>query len=162
MSEHRSFRLFRDSYVPPEKTSADYSESEKQMFRAQFKPIARRYRFCSRTFIIVFLALFIPMFLGLLDGTQFGKWFPFLFVALMALAIVFFISIRPACPACKRNMEGEVRTFCPECGGKVKSGSFFISPECLACGKKLRGRKGRPYKIEFCTHCGVFLDDKGI
>jgi hypothetical protein len=163
MSEYRSFRLFRDSYAPPEKISADYSESEKEIFCDQFKPIARRYRFCSRTFIIIFLALFIPMFFGLLDRIQIGKWFPFLFVGMMLFAIAFFILLRPICPACKRKVEGDVRKFCPECGNSdLTPKSFFLWAKCHSCGVNLRRGKGRSYKIRCCTHCGVFLDGKGI
>jgi hypothetical protein len=149
--------------MPPEKTSADYTESEKQVFRDQFKPIAKRYRFCSKAFLIAFLALFIPMFLGWLDGTQIGKLFPYFFMAVMVIAIILFISISPICPACKRKVEGEIRTFCPECGSSdLTLKSFFLWAKCHSCGVELRRGKGRPYKIRCCTHCGVFLDGKGI
>ena len=134
MSEYRSFRLLRESYAPPERTSVDYNESEKQIFREQFKPIAQRYRFCSRAFIMIFLALFLPMFFGWMNGTSFGKWFPFLVFVLIALAITLFIVFRPKCPACKGSVESEIRIFCPECGGKVRPGGFFKSPHCLSCG----------------------------
>ena len=163
MPEPRSFRLFRDLYSPPEKTFADYTESEKQMFQNQFKPIAQRYRLSSKIFIVVFLALFIPMFFGWMDGTRFGEWFAFLFFGIIASGIIIFLLLQPVCPACKRKLEDGVRKFCPECGSSdITPKSFFLWAKCHSCGKELRQRKGRSYKIKCCTHCGVFLDSKGI
>jgi hypothetical protein len=48
MTEYKSFRLFK--YSPPAKTATDYSEAEKDQFRAAFGSVSKRERFFSRVF----------------------------------------------------------------------------------------------------------------
>jgi hypothetical protein len=156
MSKMRSFQLFR--YSPPEKTAADYTEVEKEQFRKLFEPSAKRYRVYSWIYLVVLFCFFALLFFS---ATK-GSWMTLLFVGLIALFVLLSVFLRPLCPACKREVDGAVRTFCPECGGKVSPGGFFKPPQCLSCGKDLWRGKRRSYKIRCCTHCGVFLDGKGI
>lgn len=153
MSRARSFGFCK--YSPPEKTVADYSEFEKERFRAAFKPIANRHRIIG--FILLGLCFTVFLLSVLLKR---DNWWWFCCVVLFA--IIYSILLGPVCPACKLKVDDAVRAFCPECGGKASEGRFFKAPECLSYGQHLRRGKRRSYKIRCCTHCGVFLDSKGI
>lgn len=154
MSESRPFRFFR--YLPPEKTATDFSDSEKDQLRASFKPAAMRYGIDGYIFIILSFA----SFLFRAFSKQEDRWW--LFCGVILFGIIYSILFGPTCQACKRRVDDGVRTFCPECGGKVSPGRFLKAPQCLSCGKDLWQGKRRSYKRRCCTHCGLFLDDKGI
>jgi transposase-like protein len=77
------------------------------------------------------------------------------------------------CPACQQDLEvARLGDYCPDCGARetipkkeVLTGAMNTEhPKCTSCGTKFTaGRSGkRIYRIRFCTHCGVFLDDKGL
>ena len=154
MFKMRSFQLFR--YSPPKKTVADYSEAEKEQFRVAFKPIATRYRIFGYFFLSLCFVVFAPIVFFKQD-----KWL-WVFVSVIACVFLYSLFFAPACPACELSVDDRIRTFCPECGGKVSPGGFFKAPQCLSCGKDLWWGKRRSYKIRCCTHCGVFPDCKGI
>ncbi len=156
MNEYRSFRLFK--YSPPEKLAVDYTEVEKEQFREQFRPIAKRDRVYSWIYLVVLFCFFALLFYSAIKGS----WVTRLFMGLGVIFIFLYVFLRPLCPACKRGVDEMVRTFCPECRGKVSPGGFFKAPQCLSCGLDLWRGKGRSYKIRCCTHCGVFLDGKGF
>jgi len=146
-------------YVPPTKLVSDYNESEKAQFQKTFQPRARDYRY----FKYVFYGLLIGASVFILLSKDRDSWY--LFFGLFGIYIVLYSFLfKPECPACKRNVDVRVRTFCPECGSnKISPGGFMRSTECLSCGEILRqGRNGRMYKVRYCTHCGVFLHSKGI
>jgi hypothetical protein len=154
MSEMCLFQRFR--YSPPEKTVADYSEPEKEQFRSEFRPIARQHRIFNYVFLIIGIAVFLLLILS-----KRNDWW-LLFLSVLAFGILYSLLFDPVCPACERRVNGRIRTFCPECGGKVSPGGSFKAPQCLSCGMDLWRGKRRSYKIRCCTHCGVFLDGKGI
>jgi|SRR5450756_2209395 len=146
-------------YVPPTKTASDYNESEKAEFVKIFRPRARDYRCLKALFFGLCIAFFIATIIFKIDDV-FELWF-----TLMAIYVVLYYTLfKPLCPACNKNTDTRVRTFCPECGsGKISPGGFMRSIECLSCGEVLRqGKGGRRYNVRYCTHCGVFLDSKGI
>ena len=154
MSEYRSFRLFK--YSPPDKTAANYSEAEKEQFRIAFRPVASRYRLLGYMFFASLLAGWLFWFF-----TKRSDW-GWAFGGAVIFWIIYWILFGPVCPACKRKVDNGVRTFCPECGGKVRPGSFFKATHCLSCGKDLWCGKRCSYEIHCCTHCGIFLDGKRI
>jgi len=146
-------------YVPPAKLVSDYDESEKAEFVKVFRPRARDYRCFKALFVCSFIALIVALFVFKSDGL-FGWFSGFVGVYL----VLYFTLFKPRCPACGKNADTCVRTFCPECGSrKISPGGFMRSIECLSCGEVLRrGKGGRGYRVRYCTHCGVFLDNKGI
>jgi hypothetical protein len=156
----RSFQLFR--YSPPEKTAADYTEVEKEQFREQFKPIARRYRMCSRIFLVGIFCCFALLLFFATKSAALYSWIILVFIGLVALFVSVSIFWPPLCSACKRRVDGEARTFCPVCGGKVERSGFLKIPYCPSCDTVLRRGRIRIYDVRCCTHCGVFLDGKGI
>jgi hypothetical protein len=78
-------------------------------------------------------------------------------------------SRRLRCPSCRTNLENLER-YCPVCGldGLEKAATFFksIDPEmkCARCDKIWMPGVGvnRKFKIRYCSHCGVFLDNEGV
>jgi hypothetical protein len=155
MSEYRAFQLFR--YLPPEKTAADYSEVEKEQFRAMFSSVAKRERVSSR----IILAMGTIGFSLMIFSKRDDRWW--LFGGVIVSAIVYAMLFSPTCPACKKKISGVVKKFYPECGSNdLTPRGFMFSARCHSCGATLRQSKGRSYKIRCCTHCGVFLDGKGI
>ena len=146
------------NYVPPPKFISDYDASEKAQFQNEFQPKAREYRIYKRIVYGLSVVIFVAVVISRMRDVFY--WF-FGFVGLHTFLYLLF---KPACPACRRNVELRVRRFCPECGSsRILRGGFFRFTECDSCRATLRQRKGgRSYKIRYCTHCGVFLDGKGI
>jgi ribosomal protein S27E len=158
MSEYRTFRLFK--YSPPEKTAANYSEAEKEQFQKSFQPVARDYRILKVSFYVLLVGAVGFMLISK------QHWDGYLFFGFFGIyVLLYYFLFKPVCPACKRNADVTVRTFCPLCGSnKINFGGFMRSTECLSCGEILRQGKGgrRLYKVRYCTHCGIFLDAQGI
>jgi hypothetical protein len=160
MSDYRSFRLYR--FSPPEKTVSDYSEAEREAFREQFKPAAKNYKVTTRIFISIGIVFFVGFFISEKNNSLLSYLMPWLFLGYIVVFISFLLVSSPVCPACKRKVDDRIETFCPECGGRVRPRSFLKSAQCLSCGEDLwRGRR-RSFRIRCCTHCGVFLDVKGL
>jgi len=153
----QSFQLFK--YSPPEKTDADYSEEQKEQYREAFKPIAKRHRIFG--YLILISAGFGFLLLSL-PKPDYRLWLFFGVFSIIFIGIFCSLLFGPLCPACQRKIDDQPRAFCPECGGKVRHGNFLTAPKCYSCGIALRRGKRRSYKIRCCTHCGVFLDAKGI
>lgn len=146
------------AYVPPTKLVSDYSESEKLQFRETFRPRAKQYRYFKYCIYSLLIIAFVSLFFSKNNDQL------ILFFGLIGIYAILYNVFKPLCPACKRNVDVCVRAFCPECGSsRIDLSGFMRSTECLSCGAILRqGRNGRQYKVRCCTHCGVFLDGKGI
>jgi hypothetical protein len=170
----QSFHLVSEIGSPVGKTAADYSESEKAQFKKQFEPIAKNYRRFSKMLMTGFLSLGILFLIFFMLGSgkvlpeKYAGWFLIFWGSLLVIFILtaFVLGVKhdPVCPACKRGVDRALKTFCPECGSDhFILGGFFKKTHCNSCKKSfIGGGKSRSYKIRFCTHCGIPLDDKGI
>jgi len=160
MAEQPYFELTR--YSPPEKTTDDYSEAEKEQFRKSFKRVTARSRKFSDTALVA-LVVCLPLFI-FSRNNSFRTPVNVGFISIVAFMFVGSVIARLTCPACKKAADDTVRSFYPECGGKATSGGLFYAAECPSCGKKLRRSvKGRRlWKIKYCTHCGILLTDEPI
>jgi hypothetical protein len=175
MAGMRSFHFFSEEGSPPEKTAADYSEAEKTQFKKNFEPTAKNYRRFSKIVTAMFLLLGVLFLIFFILGSNkflpekyvgwvFIPWGSLLLISIVA-ALVLGVKHDPACPACKRGVGRALKTFCPECGSnQFVLGSLSERSHCSSCKKSFisGGMGGRSYKIRFCTHCGILLDDKGI
>ena len=158
-SEIKSFQLFKAN--PPTRFAADYSESEKEIFRAEFKVLATRYRRISRVVLLCFATTFV---------SAIWKSVPFLNIlgivaAIGFLGILFYrgSGVHFLCPGCHNRLEVRFGAFCPECGEKLLAGGFWKPFICSSCKRELRkGGKSRGYNIRACTHCGVVLGDNDV
>jgi hypothetical protein len=161
MSKMNSIRLFR--YSPPEKTAADYTEVEKDQFHEQFRLIAKHHQVRSIIFLAMISCCLALVLFFTTKGATLDSWMTLLFLGYVILCILLFIFVPLLCPACKNRFEVSVNTFCPECGCKLeRSGEFFKRPFCPSCKKNLRCGRNRNFDYRCCTHCGVFLDGRGI
>ena len=164
----KSSRLYNGpKLIPVAKFAPEYSEEQRVHFREAFRSRAECYRRYSRCSLAIGFVAFIVWIASLEILPKLGlQWVCFaLFAGLFGLHIYGWYK-RPLleCPACHNPLDSQqLGTYCPECGsGQLKPGSWLLSPSCNACGQTMRRGKGRGYKIRACTHCGVFLDDKGL
>ena len=69
------------------------------------------------------------------------------------------------CPACEHGLDRAVDVYCPQCGqGGVRHDSgLFGRTRCAACRATLvSGKRGRFWKIGYCTFCGALLTSTGV
>lgn len=157
------------------KEPGDYSPEELKRFREIFAEDLKQYRSadqrCAYPVLIVILAGFAAVVCSfLLSHSQSPiKWLlgVGIFLALAGLllfAIVLtIIEKKLKCPACHDSFLGEIADYCPECGGgSLESPNWIGARHCNSCGKKILSGKNRTFRYKACTHCGVFLDEKGL
>lgn len=153
--------------LPILKGSSRYSLEDQSKYREAFAPLAQQYRsFYRRVLLVLPVGAAISFVAWNIIPASFVEWAIAPVFISAAIVMLLKITISPSleCPACHRNLDvRKLGDFCPECGAaNLKPGDLLSSPQCDACGKKLRRRKGRLFKIRACTHCGLFLDDEGV
>lgn len=165
--------------IPVTKFVSDYSEDELMQFQKEFAPTIERFRrirhyiwwvFYPIVFAIIIDFIVIAILPEPKDLSDFTVRFvecttAFLFLLFLACAVfaVFFRYYldRIECSACHNRVGSQPRDYCPECGSDQLEKKKWSWPKCNSCGKRLKNGKGR-YTIRYCTHCGVFLDEKGF
>jgi hypothetical protein len=173
-----------EKLLPVTKVASDYSEEELTRLREEFVPVAEKIR-QRRKFILLFiiacviwnvLCLFciIPAILQILPPNvqEFvqealrhrGRRNPVGMILNLPLFVLFGViesrfKNQIKCPACHNHLYApRLGDYCPECGNShLDKSSRRLGPKCEDCGKRLTR-----YKIRACTHCGVFLDEKGF
>lgn len=159
----KSFRLQSEEPVtPPDRDVTDYSPTEIAVYQAQFLPIVRRYRVRTRMFHGGLFVFALCIALGMIlrepyDLYAFGAaFFPFAVAAISALPVL------PDCPACEINLGAGLGRYCPECGcSSMRPGSWFRWSQCSSCGASRKGANGYNSEIQFCSHCGLPLTQRG-
>jgi len=158
----KSFRLYlRPPVITPVRFAGDYQTDELDRFRAEFRPVAERYRRRARISYL-FIALGAACVLVGLASPVRPDWPVGGFVACWLALALMAIWPAPTCPACHNGVSGDLGPYCPDCGAQaVQQGGWLRVPHCNSCKIALHWRR-RLYTIRACTHCGVPLDDKGI
>lgn len=155
------------------KKAGDNSPEELKQFREIFatdlkqnQAIERRY---ANSILIVFLAGFAAVVCSYLLSQSPRKWLFGAGFFLVAAGIIssaiaaFSLQKKLKCPACHNSFLGQIGEHCPECGYvSLEPPNWFGARHCNSCGKNLLGGKNRSFRYKACTHCGVFLDDKGL
>jgi RNA polymerase subunit RPABC4/transcription elongation factor Spt4 len=151
-----------------------YSPGELNQFREIFATDLKRYRAIDRRYayqlLVVFLVGVAALACGyLLPSQPPNKWLLGVGIVLIAGVLV---SVAVAasslekqlkCPACHNLFIDDIGEHCPECGSaSLARGGAFGALHCNSCGKKLITGKNRSFRYKACTHCGVFLDEKGL
>jgi hypothetical protein len=170
----KSFRLrWKYRPTPPERHVSDYSAEERERLRATFAPIAADRRLHRLVCGVAFAGFMILMLLARISlksnplpwWKALPWWHSWGMISCFLLAIgAAVLSPGATCPGCSNDAENSFGRYCPDCGRRqLEPGSFWSSPFCGACRKTMyRNRGRRRYKIRFCTHCGVPLDEKGF
>ena len=167
--------------LPVTKVASDYSENELMQFQKQFAPVAQKIHYLHRC-EVVFLALMsgnmiisIVVF-AIIEGNTLERIPAIILLGILGIssALTLFFSVynisivRPKikrldkCPACHKSFllpRKLLQTYCFTCGNGQLEKKKWSWPECNDCGKRF---KLESMKIRYCTHCGVFLDEKGF
>lgn len=156
----KSFRLYRP--IPVERFVSDYSAEEREGFQEKFRPVADAYRRRMRKALLVLGASLICGIFSFAIPTSHPGWGVGGIMACM-LVLLFFTTARCECPGCHNDLARGLGAYCPECGARsLQQNKWLGTGYCLSCGKELLQGKGHRYKVRACTHCGLFLDARGL
>jgi hypothetical protein len=129
-----------------------------QDFQAQADRYRRQFRVflkisaCSVPFIVA--AVLVP--------EKWVLWIGGPGVALVVAGLASFFTLpRLRCPDCGKSAE-DFDVFCPVCGTAGLESYQSTAAKCGCCKRTLGHYKTRNYRIHFCTHCGDFLDRRGV
>ena len=159
--------------LPVTKEVIDYTKEELEQFYEQFAPVAQRIHHLYRlSFIFIALIfgniLIIPIVTVAMTKGIIPEWIPAIIPLVIlcifsGLVLFFLVCLLVSnqrrfcldkCPACHNSfLQRQLRTYCPECG----SSQLDAYQHCIECSKSWG-----PHKFRYCTHCGVFLDEKGF
>jgi hypothetical protein len=142
-----------------------FSPDEQNRCCEFFAPSLAKYRSRTRLSHAIFVVGITFMFIVfLLPKTYVGWGLGAVLVCWLGLVIIAIMQSKLECPGCGGNiMSRDLENFCSECGAaNLKPRGWFTSPHCESCGKTLRRRKTRQYRVRACTHCGLMLDEKGL
>lgn len=143
--------------------------------REAFAPLAKRYR--RRLWWGVAALLTFLVVTGLLAQTSLGQrtGLAGAGVALGLWLIAAGVSLwrlRLVCPGCRNGLVPTQGNYCPVCGSDAYAkGSHRLGkeegrlPYCPDCGTPMdegMGDDPRAYRIHGCTHCGAWLDERGV
>jgi hypothetical protein len=125
-------------------------------------PHATRYRSRKRSFVKFALSGFVLAGIAALAPESLAAYFGVPAIALIGTSLILFFTMPGiTCPACQKSAE-TFDKFCPECGASGLHVDKLLGTRCDSCGKTLGTYKTRNYRIRFCTHCGVMLDQTGL
>lgn len=156
------------------KTEAgNYSPEELAQFRAVFAADLKQNQATDRRYATPILAVIVAGFAAVLCSYMLSqspiKWLLIAGITLiagglvaMAVAVIV-LQKELKCPACHNVFVDEIGDCCPECGSaSLEREGLLDIPHCNSCGRDLRSGKARNFRYKACTHCGVFLYDKGL
>ena len=159
----KSFQLYLPKPDPvPTRVVKDFKAAELAVFREAFRPLAATHRWHIRLFFFGAAGFVACLSLGVCLKLPELCFIPALVFHVLGMSALLTMPLLE-CPACNGNVEHLAR-YCPECGsGKFECRSDSTPTCCPSCMKVLRRRKSRrSYKVHFCTHCGIRLDDLGV
>jgi RNA polymerase subunit RPABC4/transcription elongation factor Spt4 len=156
------------------KKVGQYSPAELEQFQKIFAADLKQYRATDRRYanplLVVFLLGVAAVVCSYLLSSQPPiQWLLGVGIVLIAGVLV---SVAVAasslekqlkCPVCHSLFIDDIEKYCPECGSaSLGRGGAFGAIHCNSCGKKLISGKNRNFRYKACTHCGVFLEQKGL
>jgi len=150
-----------------------YSYEELARFQKTFAEDLKQYRAvdrrCAMPILAVLLAGFAALVCSFVLSQTLIKWLLGAGIFLIAAGFIVFVTAavliqkKLTCPACHQMFLDDLDACCPECGSAgLEPADWSGARHCNACGKNLRGGRNRNYRHKACTHCGVFLDEKGL
>ena len=162
----KSFRVYlKEPTVAPQRCVEEIPEQERQDLQDAFRPKAQSFRRTPRIAYVFVGGAFLFVALGFAMPKPVPGWvIGGFFICWLALASLIVLSPALNCPQCRNRLDGGgFRPYCPECGARaLQPAAWPGAPHCLSCGREMRRRKTRHYRIRACTHCGVQFDDEGL
>ncbi len=158
----KSFRLYCEpSPSRPTQVASELSPDEQMRLQQAFRTVAATYRHHLRMASYAWFGFAGSMvglvFFGGVLRVTFALWF--LVSGLVSWMVAFGCEATAPgllCPGCGNDMTYSFGRYCPECGADgLPRVPWLRCTKCTICGKSLRWRKGRRYKIRACTHCGL-------
>jgi hypothetical protein len=151
----------------------NFSPGELKQFRETFTAELKQYRATERRYawpiLVIILAGFAMMFFSFLLFQHPINWLVktgivFVFVGIILIAFAASsLQRKLKCPACHNPFMDGSGERCPECGSaSVEPPNWLGTRHCNYCGKDLRTGRNRSFRYKACTHCGLFLDEKGL
>jgi hypothetical protein len=157
--------FIRVNQEPPISFVDRFASPGRHSFEAAFAPRSRRYRLSTRIAIVLLVGfafgLFAAVGLPLSESARVRIVLPS--VALLPLAVlIHLLNLRLRCPSCRKALTPAKGDYCPQCGTEgYRAGSHW----CQECGVRIEeetAEGARSYLVRGCTHCGVFLDQRGL
>lgn len=141
---------------------------ERAALRKEFEPAAQRHRRRQRTLLVVMLLAAVLFFVAALSWP--GILAKLALAGMVVSRIVMLSQVASLeaaeilCPSCRNDVDDNRGPFCPFCGGRtVAPRRWPLAPRCTACRTSLRRTEdGFQRRVRACTHCGLWLDDKGL
>jgi len=154
----KSFRLYKP--LPVTRPASTYTSEERPRFEADFRPRVKRYRRRLRIAHVAMI-LFAGMLIGgLLAPKQLFHYFALGAVSAWVIGVLTAPRM-PTCPACENLIDVCFGEHFPECGAGLDKRPW-LGPLCPKCGKRLLWGRRRNFKVRYCTHCGLELDEAGF
>jgi hypothetical protein len=163
----KSFRVYfrlKEPALAPERCVEQIPRQEQERLREFFVPAVKKFRRISRVAMIIVGGCFICVLLCfVLPKQMFGWLMAGFLICWLALASVIVMAPALRCPACGNDIQNNFGPYCPECSARsLQPAGWFRAPHCQTCGRDMRRNRTRHYRIRACTHCGLWLDDKGL
>jgi RNA polymerase subunit RPABC4/transcription elongation factor Spt4 len=158
---------------PNIKEAGNYSREEINTLRETFAADLKQYRVsegkCAWVVLILFLAGFAVVFCSTVLFQPPAKWLLVAGIVLIGAGLVL-IAVTASllqnnlrCPGCHHRFIDKMDKCCPDCGSpSLEPPNWYGARFCNECQRKLVAGKNRNFRYKACTHCGVFLDDKGL
>ena len=137
----------------------------RQSFEAVFAARAQRYRLTTRIVVLLLVGFGVGMLAAVkLPVPEASRArMALLSAALLLLAVfVHFLNRRLRCPRCRKALTPAKGRYCPQCGAEEYQAGLGRCEDCGGRIEEETGEDARSYRVRGCTHCGVFLDERGL
>lgn len=160
----RSLQFFVRVNRPLPPTFVDrFATPGRPSFETAFAARARRYRLSTRIAIVLLVGFALGLVAAVTLPVPARPWIALPSATLLPLAVlIHLVNLRLRCPSCRRALTPAKGRYCPQCGAE---GYLAGSRRCDDCGGRIEEEtadSARSYRVRGCTHCGVFLDERGL
>jgi hypothetical protein len=168
--EHEMNNELADIAGIPPQYSAEALKGFREQFAADLKQNQAKERRYAGPIMVIFLVGFALIIGACVAFQQLVKWMActgifLLFAGASAVGVAASsLQKQLLCAACHNIFQDDIDSYCPACGSASLEPEDWVigGRQCNTCGKNLHRGKNRNFRYRFCTHCGVFLCEKGL
>lgn len=151
-----------ESLVHLEALNKQYSGERQAFVAMQYQIASQAYRQKVRRLVTALLIISVSGILIIPHSFYVGVTM-FISGLLIGLLCISIQNAPPPCSGCGKQVDFRYGPYCPRCGGILSPGEIASERFCPNCAGALYFERGsRNYLIHNCTHCGVFLDKRGV